>query len=152
MFGAVKLTKHPDIDQYKYSGYGIGFDRKGSFSLGNETGRNAIIFGVDMSSSPHVDNKKKDILILGKGPTRIRTYTGYRKIPFSQLYKNNTKFCLSLHYNWANSCSFVNGTEVIKFKAINSETATYSFCLWNISKDFAVDNDVNDVCFNDVFL
>ena len=99
LIGAVKLNKLPDIDQYKYSGYGIGFDRKGSFSLGNETGRNAIIFGVDMSSSPHVDNKKKDILILGKGPTRIRTYTGYRKIPFSQLYKNNTKFCLSLHYN-----------------------------------------------------
>ena len=99
LIGAVKLNKLPDIDQYKYSGYGIGFDRKGSFSLGNETGRNAIIFGVDMSSSPHFDNKKKDILILGKGPTRIRTYTGYRKIPFSQLYKNNTKFCLSLHYN-----------------------------------------------------
>ena len=99
LIGAVKLNKLPDIDQYKYSGYGIGFGRKGSFSLGNETGRNAIIFGVDMSSSPHFDNKKKDILILGKGPTRIRTYTGYRKIPFSQLYKNNTKFCLSLHYN-----------------------------------------------------
>ena len=31
--------------------------------------RNAIIFGVDMSSSPHIDNIKKDILIRGKGPT-----------------------------------------------------------------------------------
>ena len=43
LFGAVKLTKHPDIDQYKYSGYGIGFDRKAFFSLGNEIGRNVII-------------------------------------------------------------------------------------------------------------
>ena len=31
LFGAVKLTKHSDIDQYKYSRYGIGFDRKGFF-------------------------------------------------------------------------------------------------------------------------
>ena len=66
MSGAVKLTKHPDIDQYKYSGYGAGFDRKGFFSLGNEIGRNVIIFEVDMSSSPHIDNKKKDVLILVK--------------------------------------------------------------------------------------
>ena len=31
LFGAVKLTKHDDIDLYKYSGYGIGFDRKAFF-------------------------------------------------------------------------------------------------------------------------
>ena len=70
LFGAVSLTKNVDIDQYKYSGYGIGFDRKGEFSVGNGTGRNCVIFGVDMSSSVHVDNKKKDILILGEGPTQ----------------------------------------------------------------------------------
>ena len=70
LFGAAKLTKHVGIDQYKYSGYGIGFDRKGFFSLGSEIGRNVIIFGVDMSSSPHIDNKKKDILILDKGSTQ----------------------------------------------------------------------------------
>ena len=70
LFGAVSLTKNVDIDQYKYSGYGIGFDRKGEFSVGNGIGKNCIIFGVDMSSSVHVDNKKKDILILGEGPTQ----------------------------------------------------------------------------------
>ena len=59
MFGAVKLTKYLDIDQYKYSEYGIGFDRRGFFSLGNEIDRNCIIFGVGMSSYPHIDNKKK---------------------------------------------------------------------------------------------
>ena len=63
LFGAVSLTKHADIDQYKYSGYGIGFDRKGEFSFGsNEFGRNFIIFGVDMSSSVHSNNKKKKIV------------------------------------------------------------------------------------------
>ena len=55
---AVSLT-NADIDRYKYSGYGTGFDRKGLFSVSNGVGRNVIIFGVGMSSSPHIDNKKK---------------------------------------------------------------------------------------------
>ena len=70
LFGAVKLTKKIVIDHYKYSEYGIGFDRKGFFSFGNGYDRNLINFGVDMSSSPHINNKKKDILILGKGSTQ----------------------------------------------------------------------------------
>ena len=56
LFGAVSLTKHVDIDQYKYFGYGIEFDRKDKFSFGNGFGRKGIIFGVDISSSVHVDN------------------------------------------------------------------------------------------------
>ena len=59
LLGAVKLTKHVDVDLYKYSGYVIGFDRKGYYSISNDIGRNEIIFGADMSSSPHIDNKKK---------------------------------------------------------------------------------------------
>ena len=62
--------KNTDIDVYKHSGYGIGFDRKLLFSLGDGFGRICIIFGVDMSSSVHVDNKKKYILILGECPTK----------------------------------------------------------------------------------
>ena len=71
LFGAVTLTKNADIDKYQYSGYATGFDRKSSFSFANGGfGPNVIIFGVDISSSAHVDNKKKDILILGKNPIR----------------------------------------------------------------------------------
>ena len=44
LFGAIKLTKNADIDKYKYSGYGIGFDRRGYYSIGNEIGKNIIIF------------------------------------------------------------------------------------------------------------
>ena len=70
LFGAVSLTKNVDIDKYGYSGYEIGFDRKSSVSFPSDGfGQNVIIFGVDMSSSAHIDNKKNDILILGKGPT-----------------------------------------------------------------------------------
>ena len=49
LFRAVKFTRGTDIDNYKYFGYGTGFDRKGFFSVGNEVSRNVIIFGVDMS-------------------------------------------------------------------------------------------------------
>ena len=66
LFGAVSLTKNADIDKYKYSGYGIGFDRQGEFSFGNGLGRNCVIFGADMSSSSHAINKKNNILVLGK--------------------------------------------------------------------------------------
>ena len=58
LFGAVKLTKNEDIDKYKYFGYGIGFDGHGFYSIGDEIGRNVIIFGVDISSL--------DILIIRK--------------------------------------------------------------------------------------
>ena len=65
------MTENAGIDKYGYSGYGIGFDRHGSFSfLGIGLARNVITFGVDMSSSIKIDNRKKDILILGKGPTK----------------------------------------------------------------------------------
>ena len=50
------------------------------------------------------------------------------------------KFCLSLHYNRANSYLFVNGTEIYKFKAKDSEIIATSLCLGNISKDWSVDN------------
>ena len=59
-FGAFTLTKNINIDKYGYSGYGIGFDRKGIFSFsGGRYGQNLLIFGVDMSISVHIDNKKK---------------------------------------------------------------------------------------------
>ena len=83
LFGAVTLTKNADIDRYGYSGYGIGFDRKGSFSLpGSGYGQNVLIFGVDMSFPAHIDNKKRHISIRNRSNTRIRTYFNCRKNVF----------------------------------------------------------------------
>ena len=48
LFGAVSLTKNADIDKYKYSGYGIGFDRHGEFIFGNGLSQNCIIYGADL--------------------------------------------------------------------------------------------------------
>ena len=76
LFGAVALTKNADIEKYGYSGFGIGFDRKSSFTFpGGGFGQNVLIFGIDMSSSAHIDIKKKDILVLEKGPTQGLEHT-----------------------------------------------------------------------------
>ena len=76
LFGAVTLTKNTDIEKYGYSGYGIGFDRRSAFSFpSGGFGRSVLIFGVDMSSSAHVDNKKKRQIGSWKRTyTRIRTH------------------------------------------------------------------------------
>ena len=135
------MTKNADIDKYKYSGYGIGFDRHGSFSFpGTGLGRNVIMFGVDMSSTK-IDNIKKNILILGKGPTQgLEHKLSAEKMYSINFTEHNKKFCLSLHYNGANSYLFVNGKEIHKFKAKVSEIVATPLCLGNISKDWSVDN------------
>ena len=56
------------------------------------------------------------------------------------IFEKNKKFCLSLHYNRANSYLFIKGTEIHKFKGKDSEILASPLCLGNISKDFSVDN------------
>ena len=142
LFGLVSLTKNADINKYKYSGYGIGFDRHGSFSSpGIGLSRNVIIFGVNMSSSKKIDNKKKDIFILCKGPAQgLEHALSAEKIYSINFTDHNKKFCLSLHYNRAISYLFVNGKDIHIFKAKDSEILATPFCLRNISKDWSVDN------------
>ena len=72
-----------------------------------------------MNSSSHIDNKKKDILIFGKGPTQGLEHTlTAEKLDSINFTKENTEFYLSLHYNGANSYLFVNGTEIIFLRHI----------------------------------
>ena len=120
LFGAVTLTR-------SFPGGGFG--------------SNVIIFRVDMSSFVHVDNSKKDILILGKGPTQDSEHT----LTAEKMYAINftvikTIFCLIFHYNGANSYLFVNGTGIYKFKGKDSQTVATPLCLGNISKNWSVDN------------
>ena len=64
-----------------------------------------------MSSSTNIDNRKKDILILGKGPTQGLEHTlSAQKIYSINFTEKDKIFCLSLHYNKENSYLFVNGT------------------------------------------
>ena len=82
-------------------------------------GKNVIISGADMSSSVHVDNKARDILVLGEVPTQgldDMTLTAEAKYPIN--FKQSGKiFVLSLHCNGSNSFLFVNATKVYQFKA-----------------------------------
>ena len=94
-----------------------------------------------MSSSAYIDNKNKNLLVLGIGPTQGLEH----KLTAEKMYSinftvTNKNFCLSLHYNGANSYLFVNGTEIYKFKAKDSEILVGPICLGNISKDWSVDN------------
>ena len=96
-----------------------------------------------MSSSSDIDNKKKNILFLRKGPTQGLDLTAEKmySIDFTVTKK---KFCVSLHYNGTNSYLFVNGTEIYKFKGKDSEIVATSLCLGNISKDWFVDNMIKN--------
>ena len=109
--------------------------------LVGSVGKNGIIFGADMSSSVHIDNKRKDTLILGKGPTQelnhILTAETQCLINFT---RPGIKFCFSLHDNGSSNCLFVNATKIYQFKTKDSETKKYPLCLENISKDFVANN------------
>ena len=101
-----------------------------------------LFFGVDMSSSLHIDNKEKDISVLGKGPTQelvntLLTAEAQYSINFS---RSNREFCLSLHYNGSNSFLFVNATKVYQFKTQDSEIKKYPLCLGNVSGDVLAKN------------
>ena len=85
-----------------------------------------IIFGVDMCSLPHIDHKKKYILILGKGPTQGLEHTlTTKELSSINVTKKNTKFRVRPHYNGPYNYLFVNGTKIIKFKAKDSEVTAY---------------------------
>ena len=92
-----------------------------------------------MSSSVPADNEKKHVSILGEGPTHGldgTTLAAEKKCSIS-FTENSKNFCLSLHYNGANSYLFVNGFETYKFKAKDSENVATLICRGNISKDFS---------------
>ena len=90
-----------------------------------------------MSSSVRIYNNKKDVLVLGKGPTQglENTLTAEKMYPVNFSVTKN-RFCLSLHYNGTNSYLFVDGKETVKFKAKDSEIVASP----NISKGWSTNN------------
>ena len=102
-------------------------------------GKNIIIFVADMSLSVYIDNKNRNILILGEGLTQgfddtTLTAEAIYPINFTQ---SNKRFVLSLHYNWSNSLLFVNAAKQINSKQKKQYPVLTSV---NISKDFTFDN------------
>ena len=135
MFGIVKLTLNVNLDKYSYPRYSIEFDYHSLFSATSfDLGAN-VTFGVENSSSVHIDNQKKGILLLGKCPTqRLINDTTISREP-----KYSTNFS-RLQRSFCNSFLFVNATDMYQFKAKGSETKPYPLCLGNISNDFTGNN------------
>ena len=131
------------MSKCNYSGYGIGFHSKGTFlHPSGSFGNNVIIFGADMSSSTHSNNRTNNILVLGKDFIQgIKGTTIYAEKMYSvNLSATKVKLVLSLYYNGDNSYLFVNGRYVIKIKAKDSGIEANPFCLGNISKGFSNTN------------
>ena len=147
------IVKNSDKGKHVYSCYGIAFGEKGEWSFGNDYAGNVIISGVDNSSSSHTNNLKNNFLILGEGDTfGMNGGFGAPQKKFTiNFSKPNTKFCLSLCYKADNSYLFVNGKEILKFKAdyknINFPT---QFCLRYISNEFST-TESREVFLNVIF-
>ena len=95
-----------------------------------------------MTSSVHIDNKSKYILILGEESTQglaDTTLITEAKYPIN-FTQSRKRFALSLHYNGSNSFLFINATKICQFKAKDSEIKDYTLCLGSISKEFPSNN------------
>ena len=91
-----------------------------------------------MSFTTYIENKRKNI-VLGIGPTQgLEPTLTVEKMYSINITVTKKKFYLSLHYN--GGYLFVNGTEIYKFKANDSENVTSPLCLEKISEDWSTDN------------
>ena len=94
-----------------------------------------------MSSCVDIDNRGKDILIIGKGSTQGLNNTLTEETRYSTNFTRlGMKFCLSLHYNGSNSLLIVHATKIYQLKANDSEIKKCPLCFGNISGDFSSNN------------
>ena len=140
LFGAMEITKNANTSKYKYKGYGICFDKGGSFTEGSiNNGRNVLSFGVHESSLLHSNNKANNIYVMGKGFVQgINDTTLYAEKVYSQNFPQpNKKFVLSLHYNDDNSYLFINGKQELKFKCKTDQLVKKKLCIVNLSNNWS---------------
>ena len=126
--GSAKPINNADLDKYKYTGYGIGFDFHSDFLFTDGSfGKNVIIFEANMSSSVHVD--KKDIIILGERPTHRlddTALTAEAKYP-NNFTQSGKRFVLCLHCKGSNSFLFVKATKVYQSKKLRNKKLCTAF-------------------------
>ena len=143
LFGAMEITKNTDTSKYNYKGYGTCFDEGGTFShritergfTHTTLGRNAIIFGADMSFSVHTTNRANNIYVMGDGLIQgINDTTIYAEKNYWRNFTDpGKKYVLSLHYNDDNSYLFVNSRQELKFKATTDQLVKEKLCIGNLS-------------------
>ena len=143
LFGAMEITKNTDTSKYNYKGYGTCFDEGDTFShritergfTHTTLGRNAIIFGADMSFSVHTTNRANNISVMGDGLIQgINDTTIYAEKNYWRNFTDpGKKYALSLHYNDDNSYLFVNSRQELKFKATTDQLVKEKLCIGNLS-------------------
>ena len=106
-----------------------------------------------MSSSVYANNRESNMLVLVKAVIQgINSTTIYAGKMYSINFTvTNKKFCLSLHYNGDRSYLFVNGKEIINFKAKDSEIVPYPLCLGNVSKNVSPLNTTNTGLYSYIY-
>ena len=139
-FGAVKLTKNANPDKDSYSGYETGFYAGSDFYWPDGSkAKNVIVCVAEMSSSAHIGQKNKNVLVFGEGPTQElhdSMITTEAKYP-NNFTQSGKRFVLSLHYIGRNILLFVNTEKHYQFKA---KDPTYPLGIINISKGFLMKN------------
>ena len=160
LFGASQITKNADTSKYDYKEYGICFDEEGTFShkitedgrVHTTMGRNAIIFGVDMSSSIHATNRANNIYVMGEGLVQgIHDTTLYvEKNYWGNFTDPGRKFIISLHYNGDESYFFVNGRQ-LKFKAKTDQLVKEKLCIGNLSDQWTASESEKTGLYGNIY-
>ena len=126
LFGAMQITKNADTSNH--------VRKRGNFN-DTTTGRNVIIFGVDIRFSNYASNKGNNIYVMGKD--YIQKINDTKIYAEKMYYRNFTdpgkKFVLSLHYNDNNSYLYVNSNQELKFKAKTNQLVKEKLCLGNLN-------------------
>ena len=160
LFGASQITKNADTSKYDYKEYGICFDEEGTFShkitedgrVHTTMGRNAIIFGADMSSSIHATNRANNIYVMGEGLVQgIHDTTLYvEKNYWGNFTDPGRKFIISLHYNGDESYFFVNGRQ-LKFKAKTDQLVKEKLCIGNLSDQWTASESEKTGLYGNIY-
>ena len=161
LFGASQITKNADTSKYDYKGYGICFDEGGKFShkitkdgrVHTTMGRNAIIFGVDMSSSIHATNRANYIYVLGEGLIQgINDTTTYAEKNYWRNFTDpGKKYIISLHYNGDDSYLFVNGRQELKFKTRTDQLVKEKLCIGNLSDQWTASESEKTGLYGNIY-
>ena len=150
----MEITKDADTSKYKYKGYGICFDERGSFSIGNiNNGRNVLIFGVDESSVVHSNNKANNIYVMDDGVVQgINDTILYAEKIYSQNFTQpSKKFILSLHYNGDDSYFFVNGKQELKFKCKTESLVKEKIRIGNLSNKWTTSESEKTGLYGNIY-
>ena len=162
LFGAMQITKNAtDNTKNNYKGYDICFDERSQFGhtiteggfTHTTNGRNALIFGADMSFSVHATNRANHIYLMGEGLTQgINDTTIYVQ---KNYYRNFTdpgkKFVLCLHYNGDDSYLFVNGSQELKFKCKIDQLVKEKLCTGNLSDQWTASESEKTGLYGNIY-